>query len=97
MAPTGKANPHTQSPYSHGQWAHHAGGPQEMLADVGPSNRYSELPVEIERPTTHHKYAELSTGPSCRVSPTHSPQASQPENEIEQKPQGLGVVVEEAK
>ncbi|KAJ4384100.1 hypothetical protein N0V86_000945 [Didymella sp. IMI 355093] len=97
MAPQGKVNPYTQSPYSQGQWAHTADGPQEMEADVGPSNRYSELPAEIERPTTHHRYSELSTGPSCRVSPNHSPKASQSENEpMPQMPKGLGVVTEDS-
>lgn len=97
MAPQGKINPYTQSPYAQGQWAHNADGPQEMEADVGPSNRYSELPAEIERPTTHHRYSELSTGPSCRVSPHHSPKASQGENEpMPPMPQGLGVVTEDA-
>ncbi|KAF3034629.1 hypothetical protein E8E11_000196 [Didymella keratinophila] len=97
MAPQGKANPYAQSPYAQGQWAHNADGPQEMEADVGPSNRYSELPAEIERPTTHHRYSELSTGPSCRVSPNHSPKASQSKNEsMPPMPQGLGVVTEDA-
>jgi hypothetical protein len=96
MAPQGKINPYTQSPYAQGQWAHDADGPQEMEADVGPSNRYSELPAEIERPATHHRYSELSTGPSCRVSPNHSPKASQGENEpMPPMPQGLGVVTED--
>ncbi|KAF3004279.1 hypothetical protein E8E13_008423 [Curvularia kusanoi] len=96
MTPAGKTNPYTQSPYSQGQWAHNADGPVEMEAGVGSSNRYSELPAEVERPTTHHRYSELSTGPSCRVSPQHSPQASQTENKIEPRPQGLGVVTEDA-
>lgn len=94
MAPQGKTNPYTPSPYAQGQWAHTADGPQEMEADVGPSNRYSELPAEALRPDTHHRYSELSTGPSCRVSPHHSPKASQNENAVEPKPQGLGVVTE---
>ncbi|KAF2632719.1 hypothetical protein BU25DRAFT_453904 [Macroventuria anomochaeta] len=97
IAPTGKGNPYTQSPYSQGQWAHTADGPQEMEADVGPSNRYSELPAEASRPGTHHRYSELSTGPSCRVSPHHSPKASQTENTVEPKPQGLGVVTEDTR
>lgn len=95
MGPTGKIDHYAQSHYSQGQWAHNADGPQEMEADVGPSNRYSELPADIERPGTHYRYSELSTGPSCRVSPHHSPQASQTENEVGPKPQGLGVVTED--
>jgi hypothetical protein len=97
MAPAGKVNPYTNSPYSQGQWAHNADVPQEMEADVGPSNRYSELPAEVSRPGTHHGYSELSTGPSCRVSPQHSPKPSQTENTLESKPQGLGVVTEDAR
>ena len=97
MAPTGKVNPYTQSPYAQGQWAHTADGPQEMEADVGPSNRYSELPADASRPGTHHRYSELSTGPSCRVSPHHSPKASQTENTVEPKPQGLDVVSEDSR
>jgi hypothetical protein len=93
MAPTGKVNPYTQSPHQQ-QWAHNADGPQEMEADVGPSNRYSELPAEVSRPGTHYGYAELSTDKSCRVSPRHSPKPSQTENSLETKPQGLGVVTE---
>ncbi|KAF9699029.1 hypothetical protein EKO04_003147 [Ascochyta lentis] len=94
METTGKVNPYTQSPYSQGQWAHTADGPQEMEAEVGPSNRYSELPAEASRPGTHHRYSELSTGPSCRVSPQHSPKPSQTETDLETKPKGLGVVTE---
>jgi hypothetical protein len=94
MAPTSKVNPHTQSPYQYGQWAHTADGPQEMEADVGPSNRYSELPVDASRPGTHHRYSELSTDKSCRVSPQHSPKPSQTDNTLENKPTGLGVVTE---
>lgn len=99
MAPTGKVNPytHSQSPYAQGQWAHTADGPQEMEADAGPSNRYSELPAEASRPGTHQRYSELSTGPSCRVSPHHSPKNSQTENTVEPMPQGLGVVTEDSR
>lgn len=97
MTPAGKTNPYTQSPYSQGQWAHNADEPQEMEADVGPSNRYSELPAEVSRPGTHHRYSELSSSPSRRVSPQHSPKPSQTENTAEPKPQGLGVVVEDSR
>jgi hypothetical protein len=97
MAPQGKINPYAQSSYAHNQWAHNADGPQEMDADVGPSNRYSELPAGIERPNTYHRYSELSTGPSCRVTPNHSPKPSQGEIEpMPSMPQGLGVVTEDA-
>ncbi|KAF1366131.1 hypothetical protein EJ07DRAFT_161169 [Lizonia empirigonia] len=94
MAPAGKMSPYTQSPYPQGQWAHMADGPQEMDADVGLSNRYSELPAEVSRPGTHHRYSELSSDKSCRASPHHSPKPSQTENDLETRPQGLGVVTE---
>ncbi|KAJ8113509.1 hypothetical protein OPT61_g4368 [Boeremia exigua] len=97
MSQTNKVNPYTQGPYAQGQWAHTTDGPQEMEAEVGPSNRYSELPAEVSRPGTHQRYSELSTGPSCRVSPHHSPQTSQTENTVEPQPQGLGVVTEDTR
>lgn len=93
MTSNNKENPYTQNSYQQ-QWAHHENGPQEMEADAGPSNRYSELPAEASRPGTHHNYAELSTDKSCRVSPQHSPKPSQTENSLETRAQGLGVVTE---
>ncbi|KAF1933993.1 uncharacterized protein M421DRAFT_415046 [Didymella exigua CBS 183.55] len=96
ITPQDKANRDTQSPYSQGQWAYTTDRPQEMEADVGPPNRYSELPAEVARPGTHNRYSELSTGPSCRVSPYHSPKASQNENTVEPKARGLGVVTEDS-
>ncbi|KAH6620007.1 hypothetical protein C7974DRAFT_435498 [Boeremia exigua] len=97
IAPTGKVNTYAQNSYSQGQWAHIQDVPQEMEADVGPSNRYSELPADDSRSETHHRYSELSTGPSCRVSPHHTPKSSQTENAIEPKAQGLGVVTEDTR
>lgn len=95
IAPAGKANQYTQSPYSQGQWAHTADEPQEMEAGgMGPSNRYSELPAEASTSGAHHRYSELPADKNFQTSPQHSPKPSQTENTLDPKPRGLGVMTE---